>query len=318
MALGVYACLSLVWLEINTNNTITLSSEKMPTAYSPTHTLKKYSISLCFHRGHYMKGKSRMLEKLIQLPKQSIDYLERKIKKLYPTIGRVKQKPLMTTEQYNTIYPFVAHLLYQEFIFTNYNTTLIHFIDDDLMEYITSDGIELNGFYIAEHNTAKAHIFVFTYEGTWLYNNEPLETLIHIQEYINQLVCNAHECLLYNKSLTKEYLFMNNIERLQMEIGGIELPEAELLVYLEEEGLQGEETYNASSRANKKAIYATALSILNSIANQPHAMKNYKQDDMTVEGFAKYLQSRIDQLEKQIRQMPNEDATPSNFFNLFQ
>lgn len=110
---------------------------------------------------------------------------------------------------------------------------------------------------------------------------------------------------------------MDNIERLKMEIGGIELPEAELLVYLEEEELQGGETYNASSKVNKKAIYATALSILNSIANQPHAMKNYKQDDMTIDSFAKYLQARIDQLEKKIRQMPNEDNNPSNFFNLF-
>ena len=110
---------------------------------------------------------------------------------------------------------------------------------------------------------------------------------------------------------------MDNIERLKMEIGGIELPEAELLVYLEEEELQGGETYNASSKASKKAIYATALSILNSIANQPHAMKNYKQDDMTIDSFAKYLQARIDQLEKKIRQMPNEDNNPSNFFNLF-
>ena len=78
---------------------------------------------------------------------------------------------------------------------------------------------------------------------------------------------------------------MDNIERLQMEIGGIELPYEELLVYLEEEGINGDATYNASSKANKKAIYATALAILNSIANQPHAMKNYRQDDMTIENL---------------------------------
>ncbi|MFP7695579.1 glutathionylspermidine synthase, partial [Bacillus subtilis] len=76
---------------------------------------------------------------------------------------------------------------------------------------------------------------------------------------------------------------MDNIERLQMEIGGIELPYEELIVYLEEEGINGDATYNASSKANKKAIYATALSILNSIANQPHLIKNYRQDDMTID-----------------------------------
>lgn len=111
---------------------------------------------------------------------------------------------------------------------------------------------------------------------------------------------------------------MDNIERLQMEIGGMELPYEELFVYLEEEGINGDATYNASSKANKKAIYSTALAILNSIANQPHLMKNYRQDDMTIDSFAKYLQARIDQLEKKIRQMPNEDSAPSNFFNLFQ
>ena len=258
-----------------------------------------------------------MFDSILNLPSQSLLYLENKIKSTYLTLNPIKQRPLMTTEQYEAIYPYVAGLLYQELSFTPYDATLVHFEDDESMEYEVN-GIKLNGFYIAEHHNAKTHIFVFTYEGIWLYNNEPLDTLIHIQEYSNRLVCNSHECLIYNKSITKENIDMDNIERLQMEIGGIELPYEELLVYLEEEGINGDATYNASSKANKKAIYATALAILNSIANQPHAMKNYRQDDMTIENFAKYLQSRIDQLEKTIRQMPNEDSTPSNFFNLFQ
>ncbi|KAF2425593.1 glutathionylspermidine synthase [Bacillus subtilis] len=259
------------------------------------------------------------LADLIQLPIQSIDYLHSKLEKLYHFIRPIKMKqPLMTTEQYNTIYPFVAHALYQELAFTPYDTTLVHLEEDENMEFFTDTGIELNGFYIAEHRTAKVHTFVFTYEGTWLYNGEPLNAPNYIRKFIDMMVCNSYECLIYNKLLTKENLFMDNIERLQMEISGIELPHEELLVYLEEEGLDGYKPYNASSKVNKKAIYQSALSVLNSIANQPHAMKNYKQDDMTVEGFAKYLQARIDQLEKKIRQMPNEDSTNSNFFNLFQ
>ncbi|MCQ6334334.1 glutathionylspermidine synthase [Bacillus cereus] len=258
-----------------------------------------------------------MLESILNLPSQSLLYLENKIRSMYPTLIPIKQRPLMTTEQYEVIYPYVADMLYQELSFTPYDTTLVHFEDDENME-CEVNGIKLNGFFIADHYNAKTHIFVFTYEGIWLYNNEPLETSIHIQEYINQLVCNSHECLIYNKSITKENIDMDNIERLQMEIGGIELPYEQLLVYLEEEGINGDVTYNASSKANKKAIYATALSILNSIANQPHLLKNYRQDDMTIDSFAKYLQARIDQLEKKIRQMPNEDSAPSNFFNLFQ
>lgn len=258
-----------------------------------------------------------MFDSILNLPSQSLLYLENKIKSTYLTLNPIKQRPLMTTEQYEAIYPYVADMLYQELSFTPYDTTLIHFEDDENMGYEVN-GIKLDGFYIAEHHNAKTHIFVFTYEGIWLYNNEPLDTPTYIQEYFNRLICNSHECLIYNKSITKENIDMDNIERLQMEIGGMELPYEQLLVYLEEEGINGDATYNASSKANKKAIYSTALAILNSIANQPHLMKNYRQDDMTIDSFAKYLQARIDQLEKKIRQMPSEDSAPSNYFNLFQ
>lgn len=258
------------------------------------------------------------IEKLIQMPKQSIDFLEKKVRKRYQFLKSIKMtSPIMTTDQYNAIYPYVAHELYQELMFTHHSTTLVHLDKDNLMEVSTDKHISLNGFYIAEHQTAKVHLFVFTYEGTWLYNDEPLTIPKRIQEYISRLIGNSYECLLYNKPLTKENLHMNNIERLQMEIGGIELPHEELLIYMSEEGIDGYQSYNASSKANKKAIYNSALSILNSVANQPHAMKNYKQDDMTIQGFAQYLQARIDQLEKKVRQMPNDDSTGSNFFNLF-
>lgn len=258
------------------------------------------------------------IEKLIQMPKQSIDFLEKKVRKRYQFLKSIKMNsPIMTTDQYNAIYPYVAHELYQELMFTHHHTTLIHLDKDKCMEVSTDKHISLNGFYIAEHQTAKVHLFVFTYEGTWLYNDEPLTIPKRIQEYISRLIGNSYECLLYNKPLTKENLHMNNIERLQMEIGGIELPHEELLIYMSEEGIDGYQSYNASSKANKKAIYNSALSILNSVANQPHAMKNYKQDDMTIQGFAQYLQARIDQLEKKVRQMPNDDSTGSNFFNLF-
>ncbi|MBT2669426.1 hypothetical protein J7E95_01300 [Streptomyces sp. ISL-14] len=221
------------------------------------------------------------------------------------------EQPLMTTIQYKAIYPYVAHMLYQELTFSPAHSTLTHYKDE------TENGLELDGFCIGEHYNGKAHLFVFTYQGTWFYNQQPLKIPNDIQEQINQLVCNSRECLIYNKSLTKENLFMDNIERLQMEIAGLNIPQEELLVYLEEEGLKGLEVYNSASKASKRAIYATALSILHSVANQPHLMKNYKQDDMTVSDFAKALQSRINQLEVKVRQMPKDDSKPSNFFNLF-
>jgi len=252
------------------------------------------------------------IESVINLPKQSISVLKERIFNKFPLLRPIeKKRPLMTTLQYEAIFPFVAHDLYQWLNANEYTHILEHYEDE-------ANRFKLNGFFLLNKGTLEGHYFLFTYEGTWLYNNEPLNTPTHIQERINQLVCGSYECLIYKKSLIKENLFMDNFERLQMEIAGIELPANELMIYLEESGLDGNAVYNASSKVAKRAIYETALSILHSIANQPHLMKNYKQDDMTVSDFAKYLQKRIDQLELKIRQMPNTDSTPSNFFNLFQ
>lgn len=209
----------------------------------------------------------------------------------------------MSSDTYDTIYPTVAHSLYNEL---NIN---------GVMSFLTTsvNGIELKGFRIIDQQ-AKAHEFIFTYEGTWRYNNERLTIPSHLQLEINKLVCNYFECELYKK----ERKNMNNIERLEMEVAGIDIPHQEMHIYLKEAGLDGYSDYNASSKANKRAIYEASVSILHSIANQPHLMKNYKQDDMTVTEFSKQLQNRINQLEGKIRQMPVADGDVSNFFNLFQ
>lgn len=112
---------------------------------------------------------------------------------------------------------------------------------------------------------------------------------------------------------------MTNLERLEMETKGIELPMHELPIYLEEEGILPFQEYDASSNLNKRKIYSAALSILHSVANNVTYMKNYKSDDITVTDFAESLQNRIDQLEYKIRMMPtNDDNTKStNTFMLF-
>lgn len=111
---------------------------------------------------------------------------------------------------------------------------------------------------------------------------------------------------------------MTNIERLKMEIKGISLDPVEAEVYLSEEGLNATDTYDTRSNANKRQVYCAALAILNSIANQPTLMKNYKEDDITVSDFADSLQNRIDQLERKIRMMSALDnETVSSVFMLF-
>ncbi|MFB5088619.1 hypothetical protein PGC35_15665 [Psychrobacillus sp. PGGUH221] len=110
---------------------------------------------------------------------------------------------------------------------------------------------------------------------------------------------------------------MNNIQRLQMETKGIELDQQELIIYLQENGLKPHDEYNATSQDNKKAIYQTALSVLESVANNPSLMKTIRLDDMTVSQFHENLTQRIDQLYKTIRQMKTDQSSNSDIFMLY-
>lgn len=102
---------------------------------------------------------------------------------------------------------------------------------------------------------------------------------------------------------------MNNMQRLLMEIKGITFTDDELTIYLEENSLNPIDPYVPTSNNNKKAIYSTALSVLESIANNPEMMKNIKVDDMTVSEFHENLMKRIDQLEDKIKGMPTDGNT---------
>lgn len=113
---------------------------------------------------------------------------------------------------------------------------------------------------------------------------------------------------------------MTNLERLQLETKTITLTPSELQVYLAENGLVDTENYNPASNTNKRNILKTALSILESIANQPQLMKSYKQDDISVSQFHENLMSRIDQLERKIREIPNDEKVyedGASFFYMF-
>jgi hypothetical protein len=110
---------------------------------------------------------------------------------------------------------------------------------------------------------------------------------------------------------------MNNLQRLEMETKGIDLSQNELIIYLKENGLSPHEDYNATSADSKKAIYQTALSVLESVANNPSLMKNIRLDDMTVSEFHENLLSRIDQLTRKIRQMKSDNQSNSDFFMLY-
>lgn len=112
---------------------------------------------------------------------------------------------------------------------------------------------------------------------------------------------------------------MNNLQRLQLETKGISLEQDELTIYLQENELNPFDEYNPQSATNKKMIYQSALSVLESIANNPTLMKSVKLDDMTVSDFHENLMNRIDQLERKIRKLKTDEqvANNSNVFILF-
>lgn len=105
-----------------------------------------------------------------------------------------------------------------------------------------------------------------------------------------------------------------------MEITNINLTDTELEIYLQEAGLTPTTEYDPTSNTNRRNILKSALAVLETIANDPQSMKNYKQDDLTVSQFHENLQSRINYLERKIRQIPNDDEIyqdGASFFHMF-
>lgn len=105
---------------------------------------------------------------------------------------------------------------------------------------------------------------------------------------------------------------MDNLARLKMEIEGFDIEDEKLIVYLMENDLTDITEYNPKSNTNKKAIYTTALNVLESIANNPESMKNYKTDDISITHFATNIQNRIDDLRKKISTMANDENVSEN------
>jgi hypothetical protein len=100
---------------------------------------------------------------------------------------------------------------------------------------------------------------------------------------------------------------MTNKDRLLEEVKNITLSNEIISIYLLESGLNGDSDYDPTSKSNLKQIYKTTVAILESIANDPASMKDYKQDDISVSAFHENLQSRIEYLNRKIRQLPDDN-----------
>lgn len=103
-----------------------------------------------------------------------------------------------------------------------------------------------------------------------------------------------------------------NLERLNIELPDTKKLSIELDIFLLENDLDPAGTYDPTSNTDKKKIYQTALSVLESIANNTNNYKNYKSEDITVSMFQKNIQDRIDYLNRKIRTMIDDDFTSEN------
>lgn len=113
---------------------------------------------------------------------------------------------------------------------------------------------------------------------------------------------------------------MNYIDRTKLELQNITLTDDEITIRLQESGISDPSTdYNPSFNTDKKAIYTTVLSILESIANDPQQMRTIREEDQSISDVSANLQNRIDQLNRKIRMMDSSDDenNDSSFFSLF-
>lgn len=102
-------------------------------------------------------------------------------------------------------------------------------------------------------------------------------------------------------------LEMTNLQRLKMELKGISLTDDEYKMFLMENNLTPTETYNPISSSNKKALYNSALSALEMIANDVTNMSNYKMENVSNEKFHENLMNRIRYLQEKVRQTKTDE-----------
>ena len=80
--------------------------------------------------------------------KTNLSFMESQILKRYPFLRKIKTPALLTTEIYDTIYPVLAHYLYQE---------IEHYDQQRHIEEYDSNNRLLKGFTIYDNRTWEAH-----------------------------------------------------------------------------------------------------------------------------------------------------------------
>ena len=100
---------------------------------------------------------------------------------------------------------------------------------------------------------------------------------------------------------------MTNLERLKLELAHKDyFTDTEFRVFLEENGLDADYTYNKAQ--NQLELLQTVLAIFQALINNIELYMKIQTEFTTVSSAYKNLRDRIDELEKRIAELPNYEA----------
>jgi hypothetical protein len=115
----------------------------------------------------------------------------------------------------------------------------------------------------------------------------------------------------------KGVIKMTNLERLKVELSGKEYFSDEVYsMYLEENALNPAENYDKST--NQKELLYTVIDVLESLSNDIDLFRSVKTEFLSTGEAYKYLEKRINDINKRILALPNDEGdTDSNFSNMY-
>lgn len=105
------------------------------------------------------------------------------------------------------------------------------------------------------------------------------------------------------------------LDRLKIELNNKEYyPDDTLTVYLDENGLYSNDTYNKTTM--RKSLYQTVWDILNSLANNIDLFRSVTTEFSTTSEAYKYLQARLNDIQAKINSIPdNDEDSGDSVFN---
>ena len=106
---------------------------------------------------------------------------------------------------------------------------------------------------------------------------------------------------------------ITTLDRLKIELNEKQYYSDETLsIYLEENNLDGNVTYTVKM---KKQLFQTVYDILQSLANNLDLFRSVETEFATTSAAYKYLQQRLEDIEKKILSIPDSTGEKESIFN---